>query len=71
MSLMYRLLLRRSGLSTKAAAKLHNVTIACIKDWNHYKGLVPITAIALLDRYCRGVLPATDSAAPRRKRRRN
>jgi len=55
MSLMYQLLLQRSGLSAKAAAKLHKVTIGQVKDWTRFNARVPIAALNTLDLYCRGI----------------
>jgi len=53
MSLMYQLLLRRSGLSANAAAKLHQVPVGQIWLWSRLKVPVPDAALHALDLYCR------------------
>jgi len=49
---MYRMLLRRSGLSANGAAKLHEVTVGQVKEWLRYKVFVPPAVLNKLDAYC-------------------
>ena len=58
MSLMYQLLLKRSGLSANEAAKLHKVPVRRIRDWTRFKGAVPLAALNALEQVCRGIDPA-------------
>jgi len=62
MSLMYRMLLRRSGLSKNDAAKLHEVPVEQVKDWMRYTSYVPLAELYRIDDYCR------EAAAPKSKR---
>ena len=52
MSLMYQLLLQRSGLSLNDAAKLHQVPVKQVKFWARFKMPVPEAALHALERYC-------------------
>ena len=53
MSLMYKCLLDRSGLTKKDAAKLHQTSIGQVKAWMRFDTSVPTAALRTLDLFCR------------------
>jgi len=69
MSLMYQLLLKRSGLTANAAAKLHQVPVRRVRDWMRFNAAVPLAALTALDHICRGIDPAGYIGRPQQETR--